>query len=908
MEMAGRGRVPELQPARGCAMDGLLAEANARLLHGVRPGAATAAGGTEPHVGAARRPTEPHPVDEQQAKALWAWVQGKDAARRWDRPWTRERVAESHVDRRRNAGLSGGISGTTRVADSAPRLSFLDTGHATELVRRRPATAGVRRPPPPPEPSLAAGALEPVRPLARSRRRRHPAVAQLAGADDALPALGTWSNPTVGSPLAARPQSAGPAAAGVAVSCMHPKSGWMWGRFEGRYGKQAKRAVRIIQRRWRTTKRGRVIRVEFVALQAASLEIQRRARGWLARQEAARRRRHRWLVWASVRIQVAWRGFCGRMVAARARADQAARERVAAEAAAMGIQRVWRGRYSRRELAPWLEEARANRDRLTAEELATAARIEAMRRTRRMAEARRQRLEQARLRRKHTPTMRDATSFMKQSVARRQFSQWQARQERRKAAVASGEGAGAADATSTKAVYQSVIRSELELRAAKAERWRRGKAATVIQRWWREVWRCLQASRECAAAVLLQCGWRSFQARRHAAELRRLRAAREAAARAALAAQLRKLAEAEAEALQKILDSGLAKREGVPHVEPYQSSQHEAEVAATVESMLQTLQITLEPWLTNGHADADAAAAPAGVASTDARTAQEQAEFAAESERVLTAASKRRQDERDRMDLLEAEHLMETGRVLLTESNWAAAINSFRDAEMLVPRRQILVAERASALLEEAQVGLDMELRRTAHAAAKALVEAAIEAAVTPSAPAEDAEEVRPRLRERVVETSIEWVGAVDGLGDSTLPPPPPHSTTEQSSAAVPLAGPSFNDCYDVWVKTNMQGRHLSEAAMRQRVHLSADPPSFLDLKQWFSVSTFIDSTSLPVESFGSDSLIFCDGGVVADGTAWRAALSNGDSLLQKIAAGISGPFFAVPKETEEGLSDDRVA
>eukprot|EP01043_Picozoa_sp_COSAG02_P095454 COSAG02_NODE_31817_length_527_cov_0.310748_1_plen_163_part_10 len=163
-------------------------------------------------------------------------------------------------------------------------------------------------------------------------------------------------------------------------------------------------------------------------------------------------------------------------------------------------------------MAPWLREARVIRDRQSAEELAAAARIEAMRRTRRMAEARRRRLEQARLRRKHTPTMREATSFLKQSVARRQFSQWQARQERRKIAMA-GACAGNADPTSTKGVAQAVIRSELQLRAAKAERWRRGEAATVIQRWWRPIAKQLQEAREYTAALTLQCGWRALLAR-----------------------------------------------------------------------------------------------------------------------------------------------------------------------------------------------------------------------------------------------------------------------------------------------------------------------------------------------------------------------------------------------------------
>ena len=111
-----------------------------------------------------------------------------------------------------------------------------------------------------------------------------------------------------------------------------------------------------------------------------------------------------------------------------------------------------------------------------------------------MAEARRQRLEQSRLRRKHTPTMKDVGHHLKASVTRRQFSQFRDRQQRRLAS-ASKDG-GENDATSRKGVAQSVIRSELELRAAKAERWRRGQAATVIQRWWRPIAARLRAARE----------------------------------------------------------------------------------------------------------------------------------------------------------------------------------------------------------------------------------------------------------------------------------------------------------------------------------------------------------------------------------------------------------------------------
>ena len=93
-----------------------------------------------------------------------------------------------------------------------------------------------------------------------------------------------------------------------------------------------------------------------------------------------------------------------------------------------------------------------------------------------------------------------------------------------------------------------------------------------------------------------------------------------------------------------MIDDGLGKREGVPHVEPYASSQHEAEVAATVESMLQTLEATLGPWFP-GTVEAGDSGGPGNELSeiaqlqsslaVDARTAKEQAAFALESEQML---------------------------------------------------------------------------------------------------------------------------------------------------------------------------------------------------------------------------------------------------------------------------------
>ena len=824
------------------------------------------------------------PVDEQ-AVALWSWVQGKDAAQRWDRPWTRERVADAHIERRRNAGQSGGISGTAWVA------------HSSE-PKRRPATAGVRRQPP----ELLAGAdLQPVRPVARSRRRRGANAALLAG----IPvesALDAWANPTRRRPLAPRCQSAGSVATGgrTGVSCMHVGSGWMWGAFEGRYGKEAKRAVRNIQRRWRAWKRGQLARQEFAEVRAAAFEVQRRARGWLAKRECARRRQHDKEVWAASRIQIAWRGLRGRQVAAGIRAKQTAHQLAIAAESARRIQRMWRGKNTRREISPWMREARAIRDRHLAEELAAAARIEAMRRTRRMAEARRQRLEQARLRRKHTPTMREATSFLKQSVARRQFSQWQARQERRKVATA-GASASGADPTSTKGVAQSVIRSELQLRAAKAERWRRGQAATVIQRWWRPIAGQLREARENAAALTLQCNWRALLARRKAAEMRRRRAERAAAARAAIAEELRKLAEVEAAALQKLLESGLGKREGVPHVEPFETSQHEVEVVATMESMLQTLQTTLAPWTINTHGtELESETGMPTIARVDARTALEQARFATESESFLALERARRQDEQNCVDLAEAEDLLDTGRALAADCDWEAAILVLQRAKKLVPHGEVLVAERVSALLEEAEIALDTEARRVAFAEAKKLVAAAVEAAASLRVPHGEAGRIRPRLKARVVETSVNWVESAAMEVSAQLP-------TTGSQEQSMFGTPAFNDCYGVWVKNNIQHGYLSEDAMRDRVHLCVDPPSCLDLDQHYQVSTFIDSTSLTAASFASDSLTFCDGGC-ADGLAWRASLSNEDTLLTRIASGATGPFFALPKEQQLLERDEDVA
>lgn len=858
------------------AIDELLAAARARAS---RP-TATA---QQSHLYSEPRSTpQVLPVDEQ-AVALWSWVQGKDAAQRWDRPWTRERVADAHAGRRRNAGQSGGISGTAWVA------------HGSES-KRRPATAGVRRPPE----LLADAGLQPVRPVARSRRRRGGNAALLAGIPVA-PALDACVNPMRSRPLAPRPQSAGPAIGGrTGVSCMHVDSGWMWGAFEGRYGKEAKRAVRIIQRRWRAWKRGQLVRQEFTGVRAAAFEVQRRVRGWLAKRECERRRRHDKEVLAALRIQIAWRGLCGRQVAAGIRAKQVAHQMAIAAESARRIQRMWRGKNTRRELLPWLREARAIRDRHLAEELAAAARIEAMRRTRRMAEARRQRLEQARLRRKHTPTMREATNFLKQSVARRQFSQWQALQERRKVATA-GASASGADPTSTKGIAQAVIRSELQLRAAKAERWRRGQAATVIQRWWRPIARHLREALENAAALTLQCNWRALLARRQAAEMRRRRAERAAAARAAIADQLRKLAEVEADALQKLLESGLGKREGVPHVEPFETSQHEAEVVSTMESMLQTLQATLAPWTSNDIEPEfqTGICQSSTIARVDARTALEQARFAAESESFLALERTRRQDEQNRVDLAEVEDLLGSGRALAADCDWEATILVLQRAEKLVPHGEVLVAERVSALLKEAEVALNTEARRVAFAEAKKLVAAAVEAAATLCAPHGEAEHIRPRLKARVVETSVDWVESAEVEVSAQL-----HTGSQDASI---FATPSFNDCYDVWVKNNIQHGHLSEAAMRDRVHLCADPPSCLDLDQHYQVSTFIDSTSLTAASFASDSLTFCDGGV-ADGPAWRASLSNGDALLNQIASGATGPFFALPKEQQLLERDEDVA
>ncbi len=871
------------------AMDELLAAAHAR--HS-RPAEAAA---QQKH--ACGQPHMPQilAVDEQ-AAALWSWVQGKDAAQRWERPWTKERVVDAHSERRRNAGRSGGISGTAWVPKtSSPRLSILDSGHAIELVKRRPATAGVRRRRPPQLPAEVG--MQPVRPVARSRRRRGGNTALLAGIDG-VPAdaalHGVWENPTLGRPLAPRPQSAGPVTNGSrsAVACMHVDSGWMWGAFEGRYGKEAKLAAKIIQRRWRAWKQAQVVRQEVASLRTATLEVQRRTRGWLAKRECARRRQHEKEVWAALRIQIMWRGRCGRQVAEGVRANQIAQQLAIAAESARRIQRIWRGRYTRREMAPWLREARTIRDRQSAEELAAAARIEAMRRTRRMAEARRQRLEQARLRRKHTPTMREATSFLKQSVARRQFSQWQARQERRKIAMA-GACAGNADPTSTKGVAQAVIRSELQLRAAKAERWRRGQAATVIQRWWRPIAKRLQEGREYAAALTLQCSWRALLARRQAAELRRRRTERAAAARAALADELRKLAELEAAALQKLLESGLGKREGVPHVEPFETSQHESEVVATMESMLKTLEATLEPWTAAHVAEGISTAGKpqsSPIARVDARTAHEQAQFAAESEIFLALERTRREDEQNRVDLEKVEGLLDTAQALCVDCYWDDAIQVLQRAEKLVPHTEVLVAERVSALLEEAEVGLDMEARRVAFTEAKSLVAAAVEAAATPCAPRGEAGNMRPRLKERCVETTVDWVKSADTDTLTRL-----HISSEEAST---FGRPSFNECYDVWVKNNIQHGYLSEAAMRERVYLCADPPSCLDIEEQHQVSTFVDSTSLTAASFASDSLTFCDGGI-ADGPAWRALLSNGDTLLKKIAEGASGPFFALPKEQQ---------
>ena len=114
-------------------------------------------------------------------------------------------------------------------------------------------------------------------------------------------------------------------------------------------------------------------------MRASSLEIQRRSRGWLAKREAGRRRRHNTETAAALRIQAAWRGHQGRVVAGGVRAAHEARELAIAMDAALRIQRVWRGRICRREMAPWLHDARFNRERKKAEELAAVARIEAMR-------------------------------------------------------------------------------------------------------------------------------------------------------------------------------------------------------------------------------------------------------------------------------------------------------------------------------------------------------------------------------------------------------------------------------------------------------------------------------------------------------------------------------------------------
>ena len=255
-------------------MEELLAQAHARL-HG--PAAATA-------------PLPPS-REELDATALWAWVEHKDAKQKLERPWFRDRVADSHVTRRRNLGESGGISGSAWAPQtSATKLSFIQAGragHAMELqdVRRRPATAGARRPPPPPPAAAAAAgaSLEPVRPLARSRRRR--TAAALVAADAGLSlgmggfvaaklraeASSPWEQPgAAGTPLAVRPQSAAArpyrdGGSGVAVNCMNVNSGWMWGQFEGRYGKDARHAIRLIQRRWRATQKGRAVRREFLA-------------------------------------------------------------------------------------------------------------------------------------------------------------------------------------------------------------------------------------------------------------------------------------------------------------------------------------------------------------------------------------------------------------------------------------------------------------------------------------------------------------------------------------------------------------------------------------------------------------------------------------------------------------------
>ena len=55
---------------------------------------------------------------DEQAAALWSWVQGKEAGQRWDRPWTRERVADAHSERRRNSGRSSGITGNASATNA----------------------------------------------------------------------------------------------------------------------------------------------------------------------------------------------------------------------------------------------------------------------------------------------------------------------------------------------------------------------------------------------------------------------------------------------------------------------------------------------------------------------------------------------------------------------------------------------------------------------------------------------------------------------------------------------------------------------------------------------------------------------------------------------------------------------